>query len=297
VFLAILRDFVPRQFAQLEEDNLIEEKHNTSIISRATGFVAQSYRVQIFIVFIFPAIVSFLLAAQSILVFQPLGLPEKYAIFLSFLGNYAKIVIIIQLVYAFLVLNRYTYKPRLHLSHPDNCSGISPFGNLAILVYSFLFLLAVFQAIGISSGGSAWQKAITEMGASFALIYVWLLFPIAIILVFSSLVYRPHIELQKFQIQHLKSSSAAWTEYHQNIQSSIWELVKKSQTRPMKKVQNDFSNELHILQTWSSLDEDVRAMHTWPISKSRFRILVSFVNPIIPILLPIIIDFVKSLFS
>ncbi len=297
VFLAVIRYYIPRQFLQLDLDGLIKEKDNLSPLERIVHFISLNNRVQVIVGVIFPFIASLFLAFQSVQIFQPVDIPAKYAIFLSFLGSYAILVILVQLAYIFLILRNYSFNVKINLSHPDNCSGLAPFGNLAIIIYAFLFFWAMFQAIGTSAGGSALQKAITTTTGSITLIYLWLLFPLASIYIFDRLVYQPHIALFELRRQYLETFSRIWTERHQQIRSKLRTTIEFSKSPRSKKGNHDFNSELEILQTWVKLDQYVIDMHTWPISKSTFQILGTFANPLIPILLPAIIGLVKSLLS
>jgi hypothetical protein len=45
-----------------------------------------------------------------------------------------------------------------------------------------------------------------------------------------------------------------------------------------------------MLEIWAKLDKYVADMHTWPISNYTLRMLAIFVNPFVPILIPIVVD-------
>ncbi len=295
VYLAVIRHFVPHQFMKLEQDGLIKARLPLSRLTRLAQSINSNRPTQIIIVTILPLIISLLLAIQSINVYQPADTPARYAIFLSFLGTYARLVIVVQLIQILVILRSYSFNLKLNLSHPDSCSGLAPFGHLAIIIYAFLFFSALFLAIGTSAGGSALERTITSATGSFTLIYLWLLFPLVSIYIFEQLVNRPHQALVKLQREYLESFSQAWTEYHKNILSALQKSVETSKSSLFKKRNYNFSGDLELLQTWAKLEEHIANMHTWPISKSTFRILATIVNPLIPILFPVIVGVVESL--
>jgi hypothetical protein len=296
VFLAILKHYIPRQFVKLEQDGLIKERRSLSCLARFVRFSARNRRAQIIAMIVIPVVVSSSSAVLSIWVLQPADTPGKYAIFLSLLGTYAKSVVVVQLVYIFLILSNYSLDMKLNLAHPDHCSGLAPFGNLAMAVYAFLFFLAMFQAIGTSAGGGALEKTVINISGSVAYLYLWFLFPLAILYVLDQLLYTPHRAMRDLQRRYLETSSRSWTSYHQNILASLLRVIEVSEDPLIGKTNLSFGDDLELLETWARLDKYVTEMHTWPISKSTFRTIAILVNPLVPILLPGIVSFIRFLF-
>ncbi len=297
IFLAIYRRYIPDQFIKLGQDDLINEKHSSTRLARFAQFLGCNRVAQITAIIVFPVVVSLSLAILSIQVFQPTDTPGQYAIFLSLLGTYAKSVVLIQLFYVFLILNNYTLTLKLNLAHPDQCGGSSPFGNLAIAIYIFLFVWAMFQAIGTSVGGGALEKAAVNISGSTAYLYLWILFPIAALYVFDRLVYKPHKALTDLQRRYLEPSSSNWTNYHKDILKNLKKAIEESKQPIASKSQGSFGDELELLETWAKLDKYITETHTWPISKSSFRTMAILVNPLVPMLLPTIVNFFKSVLS
>ena len=294
VLLVIMRNYIPRQFVQLELDGLI---HGTPSHSRSRRFVEKALckpHFQIVAITIIPLFFSSMFAVIDVLVYRPTDISWQYSIFLSWLGRYAGLAIFVQIVYILLIINSYTLNVRLNLSHPDHCSGLAPFGNLAIIIYAVFFIWAMIEAIGIAAGGSAWQKAITGSSGQFALIYLWILFPLAVLYIFDRLVYRPHRAMHELQKNYLETSSQAWSNYHQNIKSEIMTAVKSSQIRLASKSHHQYTDDIELLETWAKLDKYVVDMHTWPISNYTLRLLAIFVNPFVPILIPAAVDIIVS---
>jgi hypothetical protein len=294
VLLVSMRDYIPRQFVQLERDGLI---HKTCSHSHSRGFVEKilrNSRFQVVTITIIPLLFTSIFAVIDILVYRPTDIPWQYSIFLSWLGRYAGLAIFIQIAYILLIINSYTLNVKLNLSHPDHCSGLAPFGNLAIMIYAAFFIWAMIEAIGIAAGGSAWEKAITDISGQFALIYLWILFPLAVLYIFDRLVYRPHHAMHELQKNYLETSSQAWSNYHQNVKSEIMTAAKMSQKAIVRKSHHQYADNMELLKTWAKLDKYVADIHTWPISSHTLRLLAIFVNPFVPILIPAAVDIIIS---
>jgi hypothetical protein len=140
--------------------------------------------MQKFFVYLIPIVLAAILTTISFNGSTPGDIPGYYAAtFLSFIGYYCRLAIIIQLAYVFIILHHYIFNFRIYLSHPDKCSGLAPFGRLAISIYLYLFISAIMQAIGTLTGGTWIEialKDINNMALSIhELIYVWIVFPIA----------------------------------------------------------------------------------------------------------------------
>jgi hypothetical protein len=290
VLLVSMRDYIPRQFFQLEKDGLIHRTSSNSRFKKFVEKVSNKPTFQFIVITLIPLLFSSIFAVIDIVIYRPTDIPAQYAVILSWLGRYAGLAILIQITYLFLVMNNYALNVKLNLSHPDHCSGLAPFGNLAIIIYEVFFIWAMIEAVGISAGGSAWQRAITSISGPFTLIYLWILFPLAVLYVFDQLVYRPHRAMCELQENYLGSSSHAWSNYHQNIKSEIMTAVNTSQIPLTSKSQHQYSDDLEMLEIWEKLDKYVADMHTWPISNYTLRMLAIFVNPFVPILIPIIVD-------
>lgn len=294
VLLVVFRYYIPRQFIQLEQDGIIQKKPLRSRLSMFLEKISRKPHFQLFAVTIFPLLVSSIQAVIDIRVYQPTDLPAQYAIFLSWLGRYASLALVIQIVYIFVIVNSHSLNVRLNPAHPDQCSGLAPFGNLAIIIYEVLFIRAMIEAIGISAGGSSWQRAISSISGPITLIYLWILFPLAILYIFDQLVYRPHRVMHELQKNYLEISSQAWSNYHQDVKSNLMTAVKTSRTSLAGKSQYNYSDDLELLEIWAKLDKYVANMHTWPISNRTLRWLAIFVNPFVPIFIPAIVDIFVS---
>jgi hypothetical protein len=293
VLLIFFRDHISSQFAELERSGFIREKSTTSRIARAFRFLGTNSRVQTLLIIIVPLLVAVVGLGVDVVVWSPKDTPGSYAVLVSSLGRYGRLAAFAQLVYIFVVLGNYEYSFSLHLNHPDGCSGLAPFGKLAIAGYTYLFVFAMMQAVGSAAGSSGFEKALNAIGlGSFA--YLWILFPLALILIFDRLIYRPHRVLKELQLQYLRVASAAWTNYHQQLTSSIVGAVEQSKTPLTNKASFHFGDDLELLNVWERLNKYVEEMHTWPIPKRVFPTIAILANPLIPMLLPVVVDVVKS---
>lgn len=210
------------------------------------------------------------------------------------LGRYGILVAFIQFAYIFIILSNYTFDFRLHLNHPDQCSGLRPFGNMALPAYWYTFALAMMLAVGTFTSGTYFDLVIRNLtGSSFALLYLWVLFPIAVIAIFNQLLYKPHCALQRLQGQYLRRSSASWTRYHQQIASAIYGAVESSESPLLSTIDFDLSDDLELLESWEKIDKYIANMHTWPIPKRTLRAIAISANPLIPVLLPVVADVIR----
>lgn len=148
--------------------------------------------------------------------------------------------------------------------------------------------------VGTFASGTYFDIAIRSMAGSAALAYLWVLFPLALIVIYARLMYKPHYMLQQLQDQYLRRSSASWTGYHQQIAPSILGYVESSETPLLGKAHFDFSDDLKVLEVWAKLDKYFADMHTWPIPKGTFRTVAVLANPFIPILPPVIVGAVRK---
>jgi hypothetical protein len=99
------------------------------------------------------------------------------------------------------------------------------------------------------------------------------------------------------QWQSLEKSSQEWTAYHQATSVALRQVTATSKETPLNESASEFSDKVDLLQTWAKLDQYIADMHTWPISKLTFRFLTILVNPFIPLLIPVVTDFVSNLFK
>jgi len=293
--LVFIREYIPRQFIQLEREGLIKERPARSRFLRLLRFLGSDHRVQAIAVIVAPLSVALLAFFVGMQVTPPIAAPGMYAMFLSTLGRYVILVLFIQLAYILVILSNYAFNFQLQINHPDQCSGLRPFGNLAISSYSYLFALAMMLSVGTFASGTYFDRAIRTITGSAALAYLWILFPLALIVIFDQLVYRPHRVLRQLQDQYLSRSSASWTSYHQRISSEILRSVESSGAPLLDKKDRRVKDDLEILEVWAKLDNYVADMHTWPIPKHALRVITVLVNPLIPILLPVVADVVRSL--
>jgi hypothetical protein len=293
--LIFIRQYIPRQFIHLEREGLIKERPTTSRIAELLRFLSGDRRVQTITVIVAPVSVAFLGLLVDIRVSAPMGRPAMYAMFLSMLGRYGILVAFIQLSYILIILSNYAFDFRLHLNHPDQCSGLRPFGNLAMSSYSYLFALAMMLAVGTFASATYFDRAVRSMAGSAALAYLWILFPLALIVIFEQLIYKQHRVLRQLQDQYLQRSSTSWTEYHQQVTSAILGFVESSEAPLLDKADFSFSDDLEILEVWAKLDRYVTDMHTWPVPRHTLRTIVVLANPFIPILLPVVADAVRKL--
>ena len=294
--LVFFRDYIPEQLTRLEQSGLINEKPTTTKMTRTLHALSTNNRIQFIAIAIIPFLVAILGLFVDIWLFSPQDAPAIYALFQSLFGRYARMAIVAQIIYVFLILSNYRFDFRLHFFHPDECSGLAPFGSLAIAGYAYLFIHAMMQAIGTVAGGTGFERVLTSATGSVALIYLWLIFPIALSFIFSNLIYKPHRILQKTQSQYLWNTSTAWTKYHQQLTSSITRAVDRSEKPFADKSNFNFSDDLELLEIWSKLNKYVEDMHTWPIPKRTFQTIAILANPLIPLLLPVVVDVVRNLF-
>lgn len=281
VLLVIMRSYVPPQFVRLQQAGMLVERRTDSPVVAWLGRLVRARWMQIALTTVLPLLVGLLLYQNYVRVFPPATLPDQYAVFLSLLGNYVKLVLLVQTAYLFLILSRHRIHVNLQPNHPDQCAGLSPFGNLALISYAFLFLLAAVQAVGTSAGGTALERALTSAGGATALIYLWLLFPLAVIFVFERLLYQPHRTLVAALQAQLEASGQAWVARHRAL---LDQAQSAAQDAPLPNLKAG----LEQLEAWASLEQVLREMPTWPISRGTLRLLGTLVNPLLPMLLPAI---------
>jgi hypothetical protein len=297
LMLVFFRTWIPAQLVYLEAQGLVRERPIKAEAARRLHAMARDRRVQVVVVGLFPFAAAAVLMPIDLLMESPASAPEWYEVFLSFVARYAGVAVLIQLGYVFLILGRYDYAFRLHLNHPDKCSGLLRFGRLALAAYAYLFVFAMMQAAGTTSLERFLGRGNGSGDGIGALAYLWIVFPLALMFVFGFLVYRPHRAMRRLQMNYLVPATAAWTDYHQRISNSIDAEVTASTVLSSEETGSQIRDDVTLLEMWAKLTKDVQDMHTWPVSKSTIRLMVVFVNPLWPMLLPLVIAWVEGLLS
>jgi hypothetical protein len=292
--LLFLRRHVPHQFRQLQENGFIVAKSPTSPMTKFFHFLGSNDRAQKLAMIVYPIAATIIGTLGAAFAFLPQTTPGRYALWLTALSIYGRAAVLVQLIYIFVILGNYQFDFRLHLDHPDGCSGLAPFGELSIAAYSYLFITAMILAFGTLAGGTPAEIILRSTSISGAFVYLWLLFPLAVMIIFVQLIYRPHRALRELQRQHLLIGSAAWTDYHQQLLSNVLGAAKKSTAPLADRGRYHFSDDLELLEVWAKLNKYVQDMHTWPIPRRAFRIIAILVNPLIPILLPLVGELVRG---
>lgn len=288
VLLLYFRKYIPDQFARLEQSGFIKPRSTASSL-------LTSAQPQSLIVIVMPVLVAVAGLASDLLLSSPTSVLDGYRLFLSFLGRYGLSAVLVQFLYVFVFLADYQFDFRLCINHPDECSGLAPFGRLAMSAYLYLFVFAMLQAIGILTGTAGFEKALQSAIGPGAQAYLWVFFPLATIWVFVQLIYEPHHALQACQKQYLEAASVASTQYHQQLMSSITETMEQAKAPLVKKAGYSFSEDWELLETLAKLVALVEEMHTWPIPKRTLQTVAILTNPLVPMLLPVIVDVIKGL--
>lgn len=296
-FLVLIRHIIPAQFLQLEQDRFIREKKESTRSIRFLRSICLNSNVRFLLVVVLPVSAAIFGLAIDVWLYAPQELPAQYALFLSFLGRYARVAIFIQIAYIFAILNLHNYEFRLHFHHPDKCSGLAPFGNLALISYLYFFVHAVLEAVSIAAGGGAFERALRTMSGSLTLLYLWIIFPISFILVFAALLLKPHRELLKVQRHSLLAGSSSWTDYHHQVAARIVSAFQESKPLPNARPELRIEDDLKSLEMWRKLFGYVEDMHTWPIPKYILGIAAIIVNPLIPLLLPLVVEWFRNLLA
>jgi hypothetical protein len=295
--LVFFDTYLPDLLGQLEKNGLVEPNPAPPRIARSLARRVEKRPALIWAAVVVPLIVAVAGLGADIWTDSPQNAPEAYSIFLAFLGRYGQTAVFIQIGGLFVILNHYKITPRVHLHHPDQCSGLAPFGRLAIAVYVYLFTLAMTQAIGAMAGGTAFGKIVKNVTEPETLVYLWILFPVVLVFTFDQLLYRPHRALDERRREYLLNASQAWTDYHQRLSVNISHAANQSQ-EPMTGT-NDyhFDDDMELLETWAKLNQAVEQMPTWPIPKRTLRPAAVIANPLIPLLLPFVINAVSNLLT
>jgi len=164
-------------------------------------------------------------------------------------------------------------------------------------MYSAFFVWAMMEAVNLAAGGSALDKAITVVSGQYALIYLWILFPFIAFYIFAQLIYRPHRSLRGLQMEYLETSGQTWATYREKIKSELVTIANSSQIPLASELHKQYTGDIELLEAWAKLDRYVTDLHTWPIPSHTLRLLAIFVNPLVPILLPVVVELVVSIVS
>jgi hypothetical protein len=282
--LVFFSNYVPAQFMMLEKEHVLQLK---PVPANIYLWLCQNRFAQIVMGIIVPLSIAIWGVVVDMESFGSTGgLPGIYGVFLSFLGRYVRTAIIIQLLYVFLILNLFYITPKFSLNHPDGCSGFSPFGNLGFAIYIFLFIFALTEAVV-----TAIALANNNSASFTAFVYLWILFPVITAFVFDGLIYKPHAVLRTARDNLLLESSRDWNGFYQKVISGLGKFSTENKEQAKQLDEN-----IKILEHWRKLDLYTNDMHVWPISKQRLQFISTLGSPFIPILLPAIVESLKSWF-
>ena len=295
VFLVAFRRYIPHQFTRLVKNNLIEPKFESNR-KKTVNSLLRNRKIQIILTAL-PILFTLILIPADPRLYSQRNIVIDYEIFLTHIARYAVVALFLEILYVFIIFQYYAISPRLNPLHPDNCNGLSPQGNIAIMIYSILFLEAMIQAIGTLEGGGIFQQLLISTFGNISLIYLWLFFPLFSIFVFVKLVYNPKKQVQNLQQEYLTDSSESWTDYFLKTRTNIISHVETPPVQAGKNLNHDFSKDVEILEIWQKLDKYIVEMNVWPIPRNTTKRIAILINPIIPILIPIMIEFLKQIFS
>jgi hypothetical protein len=112
------------------------------------------------------------------------------------------------------------------------------------------------------------------------------------LLVFDFFIYQPHRNLEEIKKEKLLNDSIYLTDYHGKLYHSIIK-ERRAQIGAIKiKSKTFFLDEFELFEISEKLIKIVEDIHTWPIPKRTFQKIVIFINPLLPMLLPIIGSFI-----
>lgn len=280
---------IPEQLRKLAENDQLQPLSKNGWTFRLYQLTSR-FSFQVLLSVILPSIFALL----SIAINAPAGIPRIYWV-IMFISAYSLIGAFFQIVYIFLILNTYSLNVRLQVDHPDKCSGLLPFGMLAIYAYIYFFTWALTRAVIAIAGADRLDRAVGNI-TGFNILYIWLFFPLAFFIIFDRLVHRPHHALQSVKEQYLLTTNLHWMRFHQKLIGNL----KAIAIEPLKDdVQRDNSthltDDIDILDDWKKLNFYVSQVHTWPIPKDVFRFIAIFANPLIPLLLPLLFEMISRL--
>jgi hypothetical protein len=246
------REYIPRQIQTLEKQGYIE------YISEGKKRWYQSLLTRRWVQIAVGVLLPFAVAVTGIFVdayvYDLLEPYDIYVVFLSFLGRYARVAVGIQIIYIFIILQRYQYRFRFQLFHPDQCGGLSSFGNLALAGYLYIFLFAIMQSL---LGATAFESALTRMGAG-TILYLWIFFPLLLILLLNGLILKPKNEMQRLRDQYLSNASKVYTHYHQRLSAKVEEKMDNLDAFEAKKHSDHLpESQITVLETYEKLNQKV----------------------------------------
>ncbi|MBN2305168.1 MAG: hypothetical protein JXQ72_11855 [Anaerolineae bacterium] len=297
LLLIFFGQYVPKQIRRLEQSNLIQPGSSPSRPIRWLINHEAGKRWLVGICLVVTLGVAVITTVIGVVMSPPANTPDYYVVFLSFLGHYGQITIFVQLIILLIILNDYKLTPRLHLRHPDGCSGLAPFGQVGLVVYLYLFILALQAAIGTIAGGTPLQRLTEQTINASAWIFLSIFFSTGFFLVFHEFLYKPRRALKTLQQQYLLKAGDEWTRYHQRLSASIIDSVEESASLLSGRSEFQFDDDLKLLEIWDKLNRDVEHINTWPISRRTIRSLAFFANPLFPVLLPFIAEAISNIIS
>lgn len=293
-FLGFIRHFVPSQFGVLAQDNVLVKHDLRSSTARRLHKIASGKGFQLAAVVLLPAFLGVWYGIQFGVYRQPAHLADQYAVLLGMLAVYAVWTVIVQLAYIFVILHAYSLNLQLKPICGDLGSMLRPLGNMAVAIYAFLFLWAMLRSVILSVEGGPFAANPRNISALLSFLYLWLVFPASILVVFEQLVYRPHRLLANIRRQYLQESSAAWMTWHRQIHGELLDLAR---TGKQAWQSGNFDDKIKLLEDWAKLDSYIAEMNTWPLPRSAFRAIAFFVNPLVPLFIPLFAGLLQGLFA
>jgi uncharacterized membrane protein len=168
-------------------------------------------------------------------------------------------------------------------------------GNLAIAAYSFLFALATLQGVDLFAGQALLEGVSGgDLGSALSLA-LWLLFVVALLLVFERLVYRPHRAMAQYQAERLSRSGQGWSDYHRHLSTRLAASLPLRPGAVEGTIGEDLRQDVELLEGWYRLNQYVADLHTWPIPRPILRLLAVLVNPLLPLLVPVLVRALQQL--
>jgi hypothetical protein len=294
--LVAFRDYLPAQFRQLERNGVIVRRPVSPWVAKLVRLEISGRRRG------FRAVYLGLLGAALVVAFfspapgQLDGALRAWTFFLVALGAYTRLAVLLQVSYVLLIWRGYSLElAHLNLLHADRCGGVAPLGNLAIAAYSFLFALATLQGVDLFAGQALLKGVLGgDLGSALGLA-LWLLFVVALLLVFERLVYRPHRAMEQYQAERLSGSGQAWSDYHRHLGTRLAASLAQRPGTAEGTPGRDLQEDLELLAGWYRLNQYIADLHTWPIPRPTLRLLAVLVNPLIPLLVPVLVRVLQQL--
>jgi len=276
LLLTLLPSFIERQCRKLGEDGVVA---SVPARSRAIRLLLRPW-LQVTLIGVVPLLWGVAGLVQDVRNYPQEDVVAYYKLALAVLSRYARASGVIQVALVLIAVRRLVIAPRVVSQHPDGCSGLAPFGNLALATYAVLFVNTLMVAVGVAVGG---VSLVDTMGLSrtVAQAIVWLAFPFVALYIFESLILRPHIALQWFLRDQVSAAAVAWQIQQKDLTDRLAGGAGKA---------DDFGR----LKSWAELNETVAATHTWPVSRGLLRNVAVLVSPIIPPLVTIIRNYLQA---